>query len=198
MACCNLAIPGKSWRAHLKVQLQIQKSPALPRVWDCSARALPFIKPHAWLLSSQTFSSGALAHVDGRGKCAFIYFSPRLFALRGEARRWVDAKRRQEGSCCFHRVGATINFFLWVRTVALNWMRKNQIDSAKVETHSKRWGLNNTRMLISVWLRNTLHLSSFPLRVTFQATVQRPGLSTHGSHVPLSQVSFLLSPWLHC
>lgn len=63
----------------------------------------------------------------------------------GEARHRVDAKRRQEGSCCFHRVGATINFFLWVQTITFNWMRKNQIDSAKLETHAKRWGLNNTR-----------------------------------------------------
>lgn len=70
---------------------------------------LPFIKPHTWLPSSQALRSGALAHVDAGGKCAYIHFPP-ISSPLGEARHRVDGKRRQEGSCCFHRVGATINF----------------------------------------------------------------------------------------
>lgn len=39
-------------------------------------------------------------------------------------------------------------------------------------------------MLISAWLRNMLCLSSFALRVTSPAIVQRPGPSANGSCVP--------------
>lgn len=59
-------------------------------------RALPFTKPHAWLASRQALSSGALAHVDARGRRACVYFPPHLFeSLLGGGERaaftgWVS------------------------------------------------------------------------------------------------------------